>query len=115
MRIGVDIHCGVRAEKFLTQDERVTGIVASSPDGSVEIIARATVLTSGGNAANADLKAKYVEVGRINVINPNATGDGHVMAFRWARTKPAPSPKETMDRRLPCSRIITKIMKVGLG
>ena len=30
MRIGVDIRCGVRADKFLTQDERVTRIVASS-------------------------------------------------------------------------------------
>ena len=57
MRIGVDIRCGVRAEKFLTQDEKVTGIVASSPDGSVEIAARATVLASGDYAANADLKA----------------------------------------------------------
>ena len=129
MRIGVDIRCGVRADKFLTQDERVTGIVASSPDGSVEIVARATVLASGDYAANADLKAENVSeaVSKVDAMNPTATGDGHVMAFPLGarvlngdvlagpNLRFVPPPRETIDRRLPPSRIVTKIMKMGLG
>lgn len=129
MRIGVDIRCGVRAEKFLTQDEKVTGIVASSPDGSTEIAARATVLASGDYAANVDLKAKYVSeaVSKVDAMNPTATGDGHVMAFPLGarvlngdvlsgpNLRFVPPPRETIDRRLPPSRIVTKIMKLGLG
>ena len=107
----------------------MTGIVASSPDGSIEIAALATVLASGDYAANVDLKASYVSeaVSKVDAMNPTATGDGHVMAFPLGakvlnghvlsgpNLRFAPPPKETMDRRLPCSHIITKIMKVGLG
>lgn len=127
-RIGVDIRCGVRAEKFLTDEGTVTGIAGASPEGPVEISARATILASGDYAANADLKAKYISeaVSRVDAMNPTATGDGHEMAFPLGarvlngdvlsgpNLRFVPPPKETIDRRLPPSRIVTKIMKLGL-
>ena len=127
-RIGVDIRCGVRAEEFLAEDGTVTGISASSPDGPIEIAARATVLASGDYAANAELKAKYISeaVSKVDAMNPTATGDGHEMAFPLGakvlngdvlsgpNLRFVPPPKETIDRRLPPSRIVTKIMKTGL-
>ena len=125
---GIDIRCGVRAEKFLTESGKVTGIAGSTPNGAVEISARATVLASGDYAANADLKAKYLSeaVSRVDAMNPTATGDGHEMAFPLGakvlngdvlsgpNLRFVPPPRETIDRRLPPSRFVTKIMKLGL-
>ncbi|MGB0630653.1 MAG: FAD-dependent oxidoreductase [Alphaproteobacteria bacterium] len=127
-RIGVDIRCGVRAERFLTAHGTVTGIAGQSADGPVEITARATVLASGDYAANAKLKAKYISeaVSRVNAMNPTATGDGHEMAFPLGarvlngdvlsgpNLRFVPPPRETIDRRLPPSRLVTRIMKLGL-
>ena len=122
-RIDVDIRCGIRARRFLLDGDRVTGIAGDGPDGLVEISARTVVL-----AANADLKAKYISdaVSRVDAMNPTATGDGHEMAFPLGarvlngdmlsgpNLRFIPPPRETIDRRLPPSRLITKIMKLAL-
>ena len=127
-RIGVDIRCGVRARNFLTDDGKVIGISGAGPDGPLEIHAGATVLASGDYAANAALKAKYISeaVSRVDAMNPTATGDGHEMAFPLGarvlngdvlsgpNLRFVPPPTETIDRRLPPSRIVTKVMKLGL-
>lgn len=126
--IGVDIRCGLRAQKFLTEDGKVIGIAGTGPDGPTEIRAQATVLASGDYAANAELKAKYISeaVSRVDAMNPTATGDGHEMAFPLGarvlngdvlsgpNLRFVPPPTETIDRRLPPSRFVTKIMKLGL-
>lgn len=125
---GVDIRCGIRATRFLLDGERVTGIAGEGPDGKVEISARAVVLASGDYAANADLKAKYISeaVSRVDAMNPTATGDGHEMAFPLGarvlngdmlsgpNLRFIPPPRETIDRRLPPSRLVTRIMKLAL-
>ena len=127
-KIGVDIRCNVRARRFSLEGDRVTGIDADGPEGPIVISATATVLASGDYAANADLKAKYISkaVSRVDAMNPTATGDGHTMAFPLGakvlngdvlsgpNLRFVPPPKETIDRRLPPSRIVTKIMKFGL-
>ena len=127
-RIGVDIRCGIRAEAFLTEDGRVTGITGAGPDGAVTLRARATVLASGDYAASETLKAKYISeaVSRVDAMNPTATGDGHEMAFPLGarvingdvlsgpNLRFVPPPQETIDRRLPPSRLVTKTMKLGL-
>ena len=127
-KIGVDVRCGVRATRFLTDDGRVTGVAADGPSGPVEIAARATVLASGDYAASENLKAKYIseEISRVDAMNPTATGDGHEMAFPLGarvingdvlsgpNLRFLPPPKETLDRRLPPSRIVTKAMKFAL-
>lgn len=127
-RIGVDIRCGLRASRFLLDGDRVTGIAGDGPAGPVEITARAVVLASGDYAANAVLKAKYISdaVSKVDAMNPTATGDGHEMAFPLGakvlngdmlsgpNLRFIPPPKETIDRRLPPSRIVTKVMKLAL-
>ncbi|MEE2995831.1 MAG: FAD-dependent oxidoreductase [Pseudomonadota bacterium] len=127
-RIGVDIRCNVKAERFLIEQGAVTGITCRSFDGEMKIAARATVLASGDYAANSDLKAKYISeaVSRVEAMNPTATGDGHEMAFMLGarvlngdvlsgpNLRFVPPPRETIDRRLPPSRLVTRIMKLGL-
>jgi len=127
-QIGVDIRCGVRATRFLLDGDRVTGIAGDGPSGPVEITAGAVVLASGDYAANAALKAKYISdaVSKVDAMNPTATGDGHEMAFPLGakvlngdmlsgpNLRFIPPPKETIDRRLPPYRIVTKFMKLAL-
>ncbi len=127
-KVGVDVRCGVRALKFLVKDGAVTGIEGAGIHGPVTISARATVLASGDYAASESLKAKYIseEVSRVDAMNPTATGDGHEMAFPLGarvingdilsgpNLRFVPPPKETIDRRLPPSRLVTKTMKLGL-
>jgi succinate dehydrogenase/fumarate reductase flavoprotein subunit len=127
-KIDVDIRCGFRATRFLLDGDRVTGVAGDGPDGSVNITARSVVLASGDYAANADLKAKYISeaVSRVDAMNPTATGDGHEMAFPLGarvlngnmlsgpNLRFIPPPRETIDRRLPPSRFITRIMKLAL-
>ena len=127
-KIDVDIRCGFRATRFLLDGDRVTGVAGTGPDGPVEISARSVVLASGDYAANADLKAKYISeaVSRVDAMNPTATGDGHEMAFPLGarvlngdmlsgpNLRFIPPPRETIDRRLPPSRFITRIMKLAL-
>lgn len=127
-RVGVDIRCGVRASRFILDGDRVTGVAGTGPDGPLEISARSVVLASGDYAANADLKAKYISeaISRVDAMNPTATGDGHEMAFPLGarvlngdmlsgpNLRFIPPPRETIDRRLPPSRLITKIMKLAL-
>lgn len=127
-RTGVDIRCGIRATRFLRDGERVTGVAGDGPGGSVEISAKAVVLASGDYAANAGLKAKYISeaVSRVDAMNPTATGDGHEMAFPLGarvlngdmlsgpNLRFVPPPRETIDRRLPPSRFVTRIMKLAL-
>lgn len=129
-RIGVDVRCGVRASAFLVEDGRVVGIAGTGTDtdGPVEIRAGAVVLASGDYAANESLKAKYISeaVSRVDAMNPTATGDGHEMAFPLGarvlngdvlsgpNLRFLPPAKETLDRRLPPSRPVTRAMRFGL-
>ena len=127
-KIGVDVRCGIRAGAFRVEDGRVTGISGTGPDGAVDIGARSTVLASGDYAASAGLKAKYISdaVAQVDAMNPTATGDGHEMAFPLGarvingdvlsgpNLRFLPPPTESLNRRLPPSRLVTRAMKLGL-
>ena len=127
--IGVDVRLAARATRFLLDGDRVTGAVCDIGDGvEQEIRARAVVLASGDYAANPELKARFIspEVAKVDAMNPTATGDGHVMAFPLGahvlngdvlsgpNLRFVPPPSESLDRKLPPSRLMAKLMRFAL-
>ena len=128
-RMGVDIRTGTRATHFLRDGGRVVGAACESADGRrVELRAGAVVLASGDYSASADLKTRYIspEVARVDAMNPTATGDGHEMALELgARVlngdvlsgptlRFVPPPQTPLERALPPSRAVAKIMRLAL-
>ena len=127
-KIGVEIRCNSRANKFLVEDGRVVGARCEMPRGITPVYAKTVVLASGDYAANRALKAKYIspEVSLVDAMNPNATGDGHEMAFPLGAKvlngdvlsgptlRFIPPPRESIDRMLPPWPIVTKFMRFAL-
>lgn len=128
-RIGIDIRKNTRATRFLQIDGRVTGAVCENSDGvEAEITAGAVVLASGDYAANEELKARFISepVSHVDAMNPDATGDGHLMAFPLGarvlngdvlsgptlRFIPPPTP--SIERSLPQSKLVAKAMRLAL-
>jgi succinate dehydrogenase/fumarate reductase flavoprotein subunit len=127
--IGVDVRVDARATRFLLDGDRVAGVVYEIGDGAEhEIRARAVVLASGDYAANPELKARFISpaVAKVDAMNPTATGDGHVMAFPLGAhvlngdvlsgptLRFVPPPTESLDRKLPPSRLMAKLMRFAL-
>jgi succinate dehydrogenase/fumarate reductase flavoprotein subunit len=132
--IGVDVRVGTRATRFLLDGDRVTGATCDTENGAAgdgggpDIRARAVVLASGDYAANAELKARFIspEVAKVDAMNPTATGDGHVMAFPLGAhvlngdvlsgptLRFVPPPAESLDRKLPPTRLMAKLMRFAL-
>ena len=125
-KTGVEIRCNSRANKFLLEGGRVIGARCEMPRGITEVHAKSIVLASGDYAANRELKAKYIspEVSLVDAMNPNATGDGHEISFPLgARVingdvlsgptlRFIPPPRESIDRMLPPTKIVTRVYAV---
>ena len=77
---GVEILMQTRATELLTEDGRVTGVLAESSDGTeYEIDADAVVLATGGYGANRDLLTDALAA--VPYYGAAcSTGDGHIMA-----------------------------------
>jgi hypothetical protein len=85
-------------------------------------------LASGDYAANSELKTRFISpaVGKVDAMNPTATGDGHVMAFPLGAhvlngdvlsgptLRFIPPPGESLDRKLPPTRLMAKLMRFAL-
>ncbi len=56
---GVEFMTSTRARALKYEDGKVTGVYAETPDGVIEVTARATILAGGGWAANAEMDAQY--------------------------------------------------------
>ena len=127
--IGVDVRVGTRATRFLLDGHRVVGAVCDRDDGAEhEIWAHAIVLASGDFAANPELKARFISpaVAKVDAMNPTATGDGHMMAFPLGAhvlngdvlsgptLRFVPPPAESLDRKLPPTRLMAKLMRFAL-
>jgi len=140
--IGIDVRVGARATRFLLDGDRVVGVACDigagkggsdgnggdGAGGEHEIRARAVVLASGDYAANSELKARFISpaVGKVDAMNPTATGDGHVMAFSLGAhvlngdvlsgptLRFIPPPRESLDRKLPPTRLMAKLMRFAL-
>ena len=128
-KIGVSIRRATRARRFVLDGDRVVGAVCDTDDGrELEFRAGAVVLASGDFAASPELKARFIspEVALVDAMNPTATGDGHEMAFPLGAhvlngdilsgptLRFVPPPRETLDRLLPPSRLLGKIMRFSL-
>ena len=127
---GIDIRLSTHARRFLLEGERVIGVSCDLENGKQsEIRANTVILASGDYAANAQLKAKFIspEVAQVDAMNPTATGDGHSMAFPLGarvingdvlsgpNLRFVPPPRETLDRKLPPSRLLAKLMRFALS
>ena len=82
---GVEIRLQTRAKRLLTNGARVTGVEVVWPHGNVaELTGRAgVILATGDFSANRELRARLVgqDPKAVGAYNPNATGDGHLMAL----------------------------------
>ena len=128
-KIGVSVRRATRARRFTLDGDRVIGAACITDDGAeLEFRAGAVVLASGDFAANPELKARFIspQVALVDAMNPTATGDGHEMAFPLGAhvlngdilsgptLRFVPPPRESLERLLPPSRMLGKIMRLSL-
>jgi fumarate reductase flavoprotein subunit len=85
---GVDIFTSTRAERLVTRDGAVVGVVATDSGGNTLTIgAKAVILATGGYINNPEMIAKYSNLGGDNGRHVSAlvplenTGDGITMAL----------------------------------
>ncbi|MDO4937901.1 MAG: FAD-binding protein, partial [Sutterellaceae bacterium] len=93
-RYGAEIRFRTRAETLIYDEDpmRITGVLATNPDGSrILIQARAVILATGGFQADPQMRARFcpnIDPQMHTTANPSgrfsdgATGDGIVMAER---------------------------------
>ncbi len=127
-RLGVDIRLGARVERLLVDGGRATGVLADAGHGPAEIAARGAVIVASGDfSASAELKSESLpHVAHVDAVNPASTGDGHRLmravggVIRNPEVMWGPSmrfkapPVETLLRRLPPYRWVTKPMQFAL-
>lgn len=128
-KIGVSIRHSTKARRFMLDGDRVTGAACITDNGEeLEFRANVVVLASGDYAASPELKARFIspEVALVDAMNPTATGDGHEMAFPLGAhvlngdvlsgptLRFVPPPRESLERLLPPSRLLGKIMRLSL-
>jgi len=84
--VGVDLRVSRRAQAFLLDGKKVTGVECVTADGKLErYIARGgVVLTTGDYSASPELKLRFGTAAdsRVGPTNPTNTGDGHNMAMQ---------------------------------
>lgn len=81
---GIDTWYSARARELITEDGRITGVRVRTPDGTVEVAAKAVVLASGGFQANAEWRSRYLgtnwDLAKVRGSRFD-TGDGIRMAL----------------------------------
>ncbi len=124
-RIGVDVRCGHRAERFIREGDRVAGVECVDAAGvRREYVARGgVVLASGDYSASPEMKSRFMseQHARIGPVNPTSTGDGQRMAMEigarvlnghlgyYGLRFPAPKHKPFVQR-IPPYPAVTKFM-----
>ncbi len=88
--LGVDIRVNMNTQRLITANNRVVGVEAATPDGTLhEFRARRGVVLAAGDYSNGrDIKARYAspDVRDVEAVNATATGDGHRMALELGAT-----------------------------
>jgi fumarate reductase flavoprotein subunit len=127
-RQGVDIRLNARVDRLLRDGDRIAGVEAHDGRGPVTLLARGgVVIASGDFSASTEFKREHVpHAAHVDAINPASTGDGHQLAQRvggfiknpevmWGPSMRFKAPPvETLLRRLPPSRWVTRPMQFAL-
>jgi len=126
LRLGVDIRTGVRVTELIQESGRVCGVIAENGLGKTISIRTqgAVVLASGDYSASKDLKKQMISesAARIEPINVNSTGDGHIMAQRLGGhiinghlahigVRFVPPPRLSLAESLPASTSLARLVK----
>jgi succinate dehydrogenase/fumarate reductase flavoprotein subunit len=89
-RAGGRIVCGARATELERDGEgRVTGVAATTADGTLRVRAGAVILCTGGFQADRDLVAEHIGADPENLVvraAPHSTGDGLRLALSAGAT-----------------------------
>jgi succinate dehydrogenase/fumarate reductase flavoprotein subunit len=127
-RLGVEIHCGMKAERLLRDGGRIAGIVARQGGRTFELRACCGVVLAGGDfSASPELKARLANplVAALEPVNPAATGDAFPLALaegaeivngdivRGPIMRFVPPRRDTLLRRLPPNRALARAMRWG--
>jgi succinate dehydrogenase/fumarate reductase flavoprotein subunit len=126
-KLGVDIRLDSPVERLIAEDGRISGIEVRSADGEArQFRARGgVVLAAGDYSANAEMKAELASplAGRLDPVNPTATGDGHRMAvehgavlvngdmLRGPALRFVPPMRRKLVQMLPPNRLLARTMR----
>ena len=84
LEYGVEIRCESRAQELIQADDgAVTGVLATTPDGVLQVNAKAVILASGGFASSPDKMEHQGIIVANSILNgsPYNVGDGLDMAL----------------------------------
>lgn len=128
-RAGVNVITGARVTELSWDQDRVSGVIATTPAGIVRVNAASGVIIAAGDySASPELKAKYIGKGLANTtpVNPLSTGDGqqlgvsaggrvvHGERYTGSGARFIPPPSRMLAERLPGWRLTGKVAKFGL-
>lgn len=81
--LGIEVITEADVKEILTEDNKITGVKAETPDGELTVNAKSVVLATGGFGSNDEMTYEndheideYVK----STNSPGATGDGIIMA-----------------------------------
>ena len=80
--LGIQVMYNTTATNLITEEGKVTGVMAEGPDAYYTIHAKATILATGGFGNNQSMIVKYRKdlQGTVTTSAPGITGDGIRMA-----------------------------------
>ncbi len=128
-KAGVTFRLNCRATRLTKSDGRVTGVEARDDKGSFTVTARhGVVLAAGDYSSNRELKSRFVgeEIADIEGVNPNSTGDGHLMALEVGaeivmgevmlgpEIRFVAPQRKNLVQRVPPFKIFAQLMKIGM-
>jgi succinate dehydrogenase/fumarate reductase flavoprotein subunit len=129
-KLGVDIRLHTTAAELISEDGRISGVVARHMDGqSHQFKATGGVVLAGGDySASAELKARFVgpDAASLEAVNPTADGSaiqlgidagGEVVngdIIRGPTMRFIPPTRESLIRRLPPSRALARLLRWSL-
>ncbi len=128
-RAGVRLETGARVTELLRTDGRISGILAGTPSGAIQVdAANGVIIAAGDYSASSELKAEYIgkDLAATTPVNPLSTGDGqrlgisagsrivHGERYTGSGARFVPPPRRMLAETLPGWRLTSKLAKLGL-